>query len=105
MSDAVVHIIGLDVLLDGHLLRQRCAWCGHLLVDDDQSMMMMPLNDDGSVPDPPGAWPVGALVEVFGSSTPAPGEALGFRGMTIVEPEDGLMPENCCARLDPEVTR
>jgi len=104
MPDGVVHIIGMDVTVDGHLRRQRCAWCGQLLVNDDLSRMAWTLNEDGSDPGPPGPWPMGALVEIVGDSKPEPGEVLGFRGMRIVEVEDGKLPDNACARLDPEVT-
>jgi len=101
----VVHIIGIDVTMDGHLRRQRCAWCGQLLVDEDLSRMSWTLNEDGTDPGPPGAWPVGELVEIVGDRRNEPGEVLGFRGMRVLDPRPDVMPDNCCAWLDPEVTK
>lgn len=98
MSDSVVHIVGIDVTMDGYHRRQRCAWCGALLADDDFSRMAWPLNEDGTDPGPPPPWGVGVLIEVAG-------EAGSFRFMGRVEPDDGKMPDNCCARLDPDITR
>ena len=110
MSDGVVHAIGMDVQF-GYLRRQRCAWCGQLLVDEDLSRMSWPLNEDGSDPGTPGMWPAGDLVEVVGE--------LGAGRMIRVVPEDEwpfsqepgapegarTPPPNCCLHLDPEVTR
>lgn len=105
MSDEVVHIIGVDVLV-GARRRQRCSWCGHLLVDDDLARMAWALNEDGTDPGPPPGWPVGDLVAVAG-------DAGSFRAMRVVpedewpesaEPGHKRLPDNCCALLDPAVT-
>lgn len=107
MSDEVVHIIGQPVQV-GPLRRQRCSWCGHLLHDDDLSAIAWTLNEDGSDPGPPPMWPVGELLAVVGDSG-------SFRAMRVVpieewpdaeqEPGERRLPDNCCALLDPEVTR
>lgn len=100
----VVHIVGIDVMIDDCHRRQRCGWCGALLADDDFSRMAWPLNEDGTNPGPPPPWPVGALLEVDG-------ELGDFRmaGTVRAAPESGSDPEpipaNCCARIDPDVTR
>ena len=104
MADGVVHIVGMDVIVHGCHRRQRCSWCGQMLLDDDLSRMSWALNEDGSDPGPPGGWPMGELVEIVGDSKPEPGEALGFRGMRVIEVEDGKLPDNACAMLDPDVT-
>jgi hypothetical protein len=88
---AITHIAGNDVQV-GDQLRQRCAWCGTVLVDHALSRLMYEAN---TPPEQrrPGTWPVGELVEVDG-------------GMShIVEHEDGKpLPENCCGSAHPEVT-
>lgn len=96
----VIHIAGLDVRV-GTLRRQRCAWCGAVLLDEDLAAIQVGLppgkseaqaRADGDL-DPPGAWPVGELVARDGAAT------------YVVEHEDGaVLPEGCCAKLDPEVT-
>lgn len=38
----MVHIIGLDLKIEGRYHRQRCAWCGTKLIDEDFANMAMP---------------------------------------------------------------
>ena len=59
----MTHIAGFPVLVEGRYQRQLCAWCGYPLIDDDLARMA---SEDGSAP---GAWAVGALVEVDGPMT------------------------------------
>lgn len=102
----VSHIVGLDIQI-GPYRRQRCAWCGQLLLDEDLSRMAWQLNLDGTDPGPPGVWPMGAVVEVVG-------ELGSFRGVRIIpedewpqsveNPENKALPVGCCAKLDPAVT-
>lgn len=108
MSDdlEVMHIAGMDVQV-GPLRRQRCAWCGQLLLDHDLTGMAWPLDEDGTDPGPPGFWPMGAVLAVVG-------ELGSFRGVRVVdeeewpesvdEPGHKRLPDGCCARLDPAVT-
>lgn len=35
LSPAVLHFLGPWVIVEGRFLRQRCAWCGAMLVDVD----------------------------------------------------------------------
>lgn len=87
--NGVVHIAGIDATV-GHWLRQRCAWCGAVLIDYELDCMAVPVGQDPT----PGRWPPGQLVLVDG-----PMQAL-------VEHDDGAdLPGNACALLDPEVTR
>jgi len=114
MSDEVLHLVGVDVQV-GSVRRQRCAWCGALLVEDDFSRMAWSLNEDGSDPGPPGPWPVFAVVAVTGAREVAPGQVLGFRGMRVVprddwpdaedEPGEKRLPDGSCALIDLDVTR
>ena len=73
----IVHIAGLEVVLFGRYLRQRCAWCGLVLVDYD---LTLTASSDGSAPK---GWPLNALVAVDG-----PGS------WTL--PETKRLPDNSC---------
>lgn len=86
---AVLHIAGLDVQVSGRL-RQRCAWCGALLIDYELANIAVPVGQEGS----PGIWPFGELVLVDG-------------GLSVLVEHDAAapLPEGACAKLDPEVTR
>lgn len=89
MSAGVVHFAGIDVRV-GDLLRQRCGWCGALLIDYDLATVAVPLGQDPM----PATWACGALVLVDGGLS------------TTVTHEDGAsLPEGACGALDPEVTR
>lgn len=87
--NGVVHIAGPNVTV-GPLTRQRCAWCGALLLDYDLDRIAVPAGQDPA----PGMWPVGALVWVDGHVA------------AIVDHAGGnVLPSEACARLDPAVTR
>jgi len=89
MSDGIVHIGGDTVTVFGRYVRQRCAWCGKVLVEYDLERVAVPVGQEG----PPATFPAGALVLVDGNM------------MTVVEPEmiaesPGVeiakLPENAC---------
>ena len=84
------HIAGLDVEI-GPYLRQRCAWCGTILLDYDLRRVAVQTEaEDKSV----GTWPVGEVIRVDGNMS------------SIVEHGGGdQLPEDSCAALDPSVTR
>lgn len=96
------HIVGMDVSI-GPLRRQRCAWCGHLLVDEDLSRMSWPLNPDGTDPGPPGLWPIGAVLAVDGPVQYVVDE--DDWPESEIYPGEKRLPDGCCARLDPYVTQ
>lgn len=84
----VIHIAGPDVRV-GELLRQRCAWCGALLIDYDLERIAVPVGQEAT----PATWPPGDLVAVDGHVS------------VVVPHEDGDdLPWDACARLDPAVT-
>jgi hypothetical protein len=84
----VVHIAGLETQVGDHL-RQRCGWCGAVLLDYALDRIAVPAGQDPR----PRTWPVGVLVEVDGAWS------------TLVEHEDGQqLPENACGHLDPAAT-
>jgi hypothetical protein len=61
----VIHIAGNEVLYSGKYLRQRCAWCGIVLIDVDVSQVMFVGDGDSAYP----TWPIGKQVEVNGNCT------------------------------------
>jgi len=86
----VIHIAGVHVMIGDTLLRQRCAWCGALLLDYDLSRIAVPVGQESR----PGTWPHGSLVLVDGGMSAS------------VEHVDGAdLPDGACAKLDPEVTK
>ena len=84
----VVHIAGLEVQV-GAQLRQRCGWCGTMLVDYALDRIAVPVGQDPR----PATWPAGGLVEVDGNCS------------VVLPHEDGQqLPANACGQLDHEVT-
>lgn len=83
-TDAVTtttHFAGVPVQVDTRL-RQRCAWCGHLLIDAHLDHIASP------DPIPPRTWSVGALVTVDNTGTwkpcrdhagPLPADACAYK--------------------------
>ncbi len=88
-SAAVVHIAGHVVEIDARL-RQRCAWCGALLVDHDRSAVVS-LSGEQTVQAE--AWAPGSLVE----------KGMGWTASIPLKAGDKL-PANACFQLDPAVT-
>ena len=96
--DSIVHIAGHAIQVGPHV-RQRCSWCGAVLVDEDETRIAVAITDED--PDPEvriPTWPTGELIEITG---------LGGTSMTtVLEHADGdPVPDHCCAKLSPEVTR
>lgn len=58
----ITHIAGLNITIDDRYLRQRCAWCGVVLLDYDLTRIAVPVGQEG----PPATWPIGALIAVKG---------------------------------------
>lgn len=100
MSDVLTHIAGLDVQVGQHL-RQRCAWCGAVLIDADLTAVAVSIPEgktaeqaraDGDLNYP--TWKVGALVSRTDGG-----------GVSYVEHSDGdQLPADACAWLPHEVT-
>lgn len=82
---SVTHIAGVDVEVQGRFLRQRCSWCGELLLDYDYANTAMP-----------GEWrkpehfEIGRLVRVH-AGNPRRQEAL----------TDDDLPDDACALAEP----
>ena len=79
---AIVHFAGIEIQIDAKL-RQRCAWCGAMLIDYDLDNIAVPEGQDPT----PATWPVGALVFRDGS--------LAY---TVKLLPDEPLPANACSR-------
>lgn len=98
MTDSIVHIAGHPVQVGSHL-RQRCAWCGAVILDQDLARTAVQLPEDGSDPPPYPTWGTGELIETHGLDHSA------VSATWVVDHEDGQpVPDGCCAKLGPEVT-
>jgi hypothetical protein len=89
VSGLIVHIAGPDVRVDDRL-RQRCSWCGALLVDEQVDRLMVPVGQRQGLPP---VWLCGSMVAVDGGAS-----------WEINTDEDGQLPEHHCGLIDPEVT-
>ena len=84
----ITRIAGADITI-GPLLRQRCGWCGAVLLDYNLDRVAVPAGQDPR----PGTWNLGDLVRVDGNLS------------TVVPHDDGdVLPADACARLDPAIT-
>jgi hypothetical protein len=57
----MTHIAGMHINVNDRFIRQRCAWCGEILVDEDLLKVMVIGGCDGL-----GLFEVGAFVRVDG---------------------------------------
>jgi hypothetical protein len=88
----VIHIAGLDVVV-GTQLRQRCAWCGAIIDDKDLRGLAVALQPGETEAAPYPSWPIGALIGRMDGAT-----------YVIDHPDGEVLPDGCCAKLDPAVT-
>lgn len=86
----LIHIAGVHVQIGDCYLRQRCAWCGAVLIDYDLANIAVPEGQDPT----PAVWPHGDLVQVDGMAS-----------WTVEHADGGPLPPDACALLDPELTR
>lgn len=85
---AVVHIAGLHVQV-GPMMRQRCAWCGAVIIDYDLTGTAVPVGQDPH----PAVWPLGGVVAMEGVAT------------WLVDHQEGQpLPNGSCVSVDPSVT-
>lgn len=93
----IVHIAGHPITVNGRYLRQRCAWCGAIILDYDLSTLAF--TDDTPEEDRhPATWPVGDMIASDG----------GHTWIAATPDHTGnveTMPAQACAYLDPEATR
>ncbi len=62
---SVTHIAGERITIGDRYMRQRCGWCGQILVEHDLTAVAVPEGTDPT----PAAWPAGALVTVNGHAS------------------------------------
>lgn len=62
---SITHIAGLDCVVEDRYIRQRCAWCGAVLLEYDLARTAM-IETPGEPMGKPAMWPVGRLVRVDG---------------------------------------
>lgn len=98
-EDETVHVAGLPLRI-GPRFRQRCAWCGAVLIDDDLSQMAF---SPGSNPSP-SYWEIGGLVAVAGERSGSRPSFLSTGRKIDEETPDDPLPANACARLPDDVT-
>lgn len=94
----VSHLVGPAITI-GSVVRQRCLWCGALILDHDLARIAVIVDADGNAP-LPALWEAGSFVEIDGNAT----YTVPDLESTEV-PGERTTPLSCCARLDPEVTR
>lgn len=93
----VIHLAGADVQIGPHV-RQRCSWCGAVLIDQDLRLVAVPVTE-GQEPRPYPTWPIGSLIAHDGAAwwvvedTPHPD------GEDIY-----AIPPASCMALDPALT-
>lgn len=84
---SVTHVAGLPVTMHGIHVRQRCAWCGAIIEDQDLTRMAAPIGQQSSAFP---TWEVGVMVRIDGG---------------CYSTVDGdKMPEDACGMLPPEIT-
>jgi hypothetical protein len=97
---AMSHVVGPALTMDsrsrGRVLRQRCLWCGVLILEVELDRVAVQLPADGSEPRPIGTWEPGAVVEIADGNP-------RISALVEVGPDE-LLPGNACANLDHEVT-
>jgi hypothetical protein len=96
MSKAVAHIVGMPVVVQGHLCRQRCAWCGAVLVDVDLAQIAVAGGSGEYNP----FWETNAVLEVEASD-----DGSVVRGSIVLGPLAGVLPDNACTPLRPRALK
>jgi hypothetical protein len=99
MPDAtgIVHIAALSYQFES-IIRQRCSWCGAVLIDADLSMIAFQPNDDGSAPSFP-VWEGGRQILRDGHVTSVIDDEIS------ADHEGGIrVDDRCCMRIPRETT-
>lgn len=95
-SRTVTHLAGAAVEYQhesGRILRQRCSWCGALLVDENLDRIAVPVGQEGPIP----TWELGRFVDVV--SPDGRGGVWSLNDWTT-----GAVPQTACMRMPPEAT-
>lgn len=89
-----MHVAGPPIQVDSWL-RQRCSWCGAVIINQNLELTAVPVEPDGSAASYP-TWEMGAVVAIDG----------GLSYVVAAPTEEFRMDDYqaCCISLDPEVT-
>jgi hypothetical protein len=90
----ITHVSAQALTWRGSYVRQRCAWCGAILIDEDLTRICVPVEQAG---DPYPTWPPDALIETDGCVT-------AVVEMDVLEDGSVRMPDNACMKMPPELT-
>lgn len=95
MTTSITHIAGMDITIGGRRLRQRCAWCGAVLLDYDLTRVAVAV-EPGQEDEPAkmATYESGRLVRVTGDSP---------RVFELLD-ETGKLPDDACGNVHDEVT-
>lgn len=99
-AESVTHFAGPDVQC-GPQLRQRCSWCGAVLVDVDLSRTATVVAE-GEEPGQYPRWPMGELVQVWGDGTVS--NTIDADELETHDDGSRKLPPDSCARIDHSVT-
>lgn len=91
------HVAGVDITFDERYIRQRCSWCGVVLLDYDLANM-----EAGN--ERPAPWPIGSLVRIDGNAAYVVSDAPLCDECDPDQTPVGV-PDDSCFNIDPEVTR
>ncbi len=92
---SVTHIAGPVLTWDGRYIRQRCSWCGAVLIDVDITRLRV-VGDDRDV----ATWPFEAFVRCSGGSV----SSVVKGGPVSEDPLAHAVPHDCCMLRDPAET-
>jgi len=82
-----------------HLIRQRCMWCGTVLINADLNLVAVQIKPGETEAPPFATWEAGGMVGVNGNMMWLVWTAEQAQVRRLSE-----MPETCCMTLDPAVT-
>lgn len=98
---SVSHIAGPPITMTsvsrGLLQRQRCLWCGALILELELESICVQLPPDGSPPKPPATWTPGGIVRLSGTN-PKVSELIEIG-------DEDLLPDDHCGNIDFAVTQ
>ena len=104
-----IHLAGPAITFLTYV-RQRCMWCGYVLIDEDLARVSVDIGDDGSVIVFP-VWPVEAFIRVRQGEDGSAVYEVVEKELSELADENGepngniiKVPEDGCMSLPPEMT-
>lgn len=93
------HFASIPIFVHGRYVRQRCGWCGAVLVDVDLDGTTVPKPPPGLLPNVQ-LYEPGVLVRLFDDLPSF--DPTRLSGLVL---PDRRIPDDCCGMLPPAVTR